>query len=407
MGNDFYEVMELDEESKAPKILSLLEKADNKEIETYLEEKGLHFPNAGGKDRFASFLFNLRRWQILFVVLAGLMISSLPALVSWLEGTFYDTQMDLCFAKDIGYYNLILTLTALLLMCSMYFSELPRTLIRLNISKVFNLDAKAWNKFVDRSNEKFEKPYLTLLPYLICIPLALFVMSTFMLTEKNRWHRISFEDFGYWAGWLSIPTVIAYVVLIGLLIIRIVTVYFVLKDFFGSKPIIQPLHPDNCGGLYPLGRLSMKLNYGVFLFGIISCIGIYGNMTNFEHLTSVWHPCNLLIIVVYVLGAFIIFFLPLYSAHNAMKNSKDQMIQQISDRYIEINNHIISLVKQKKQLDKPETEELELLKKMYDVVSKMPVYPFNIGTVSSFICSVFAPIVMFIIQNLISAYFFN
>jgi hypothetical protein len=408
MDKDFCKAIGLDKKTNdinnTPEILSLLEKADNKKIRAFLGKRKLPYLNAGGRDPIATFLFNLRKWQIALVVFIAMIVGLLPSFVSWQEGTFYNLDMELCFAKDYGFHDLVLAMIASLLMVSMYFSEIPRTLLKLNISNVFDLDVEKWKDFVDNANTKFSKIHLTLIPYGIAILIAAIASFEYLFTDANRWYRISFTSGWKWAGFAQIPVILFTYYLIALLVIRIVVVYFILRDFFKNSPAIQPLHPDNCGGLSSLGELSMKLNLGVFLFGIISFIAIYVNLKIYQR--PIWYPLNIMTTIGYFTGSSILFFLPMFSTHNAMKRSKNKMIQKISDRFLRTINNTIKIVEGNTPI-KDELDELDSLKKIYDVASKMPVYPFNFTNVTSYLGSIVTPVLIFVIQQIITFYYFK
>ncbi len=401
MGEAFRRALGCDSQSDSSEILSLLEKADNKRIRDYLKSQKLPFLDVGGNDPIARFLFDLKTWQTCLVAALGVVLGFLPGVVSYLEGTFFDSEaMKLCFSNDYGYFDKVLALFALLLLAPLYFSELPRTLLKLNISSTFNLDSKEWKVFVGQANKRFNKFLLLLIPYVSAILMTGILIYSYMLNKEGQWQGISISLKSRWAGFSTIGITLLLYYLLALVVMRVIVVYWILKDFFKYKPIIQPLHPDNCGGLSPLGKLSMKLNIGVFIFGIVFLIAVYVNVT--VHHKPILHHLNIAAFVAYISVSSVMFFLPLFSAHNAMKNSKHKTIQKISDRYVSTVTHIIDSIENSGPLDKSETTELESLREIHEVASKMPVYPFNVATVTSYLSSIAVPVVVYVIQTLLS-----
>lgn len=365
-------------------------------------KKDLRYLNAGGTDPIAALLFTMSGKKIFLVLTAGLVICLLPFAVAWQENTLYNPTMELSLLMDYGWHLLTFASIALLLMNTMYFSEFPNALVTLRESKVFDLDKPQWDDFIEDARKIFRNKYLTLATYSISLIVAGIVAIHFMVTDSDRWHRISFSSSSYAAGWASLPAIFLLYYLIVVLVFRTASVYYVLSAFFENKATIQPLHPDNCGGLSPLGRLSMKLNCGVFLFGIISLLAVGVNVKLWE--LPYYHYLNIMIVGAYFVGSFILFFMPLFSAHSKMKSAKDATIQIISDYHSEKNRQILALLHDKGQLTKQMKEEIDALHEIYERAAKMPVYPFNFKTVTTYLGSIITPVIIFAIQRMIELY---
>ena len=205
------------------------------------------------------------------------------------------------------------------------------------------------------------------------------------------------------AGWFVIPLNFCLFYLIAMCLLRIIGTFIVLNNYFKHPPNIQPLHPDCCGGLSPLGKLSMKPTLGVFIFGMVVVISIIVDIRPPNNM-PILHPLNLLLIIGYLVGASIAFFLPSFAAHPAMKESKYHTIQIINQNYQRVNNELMKVLQSNKNVDSKTIDELDSLKKLHDIAFRMPVYPFNFQTISSFFGSVFAPLLVLALEILIKLF---
>jgi hypothetical protein len=172
----------------------------------------------------------------------------------------------------------------------------------------------------------------------------------------------------------------------------------VLRNLFNNYKIsLQPLHPDNCGGLSSLGDLSKKLNVGIIILGVISALNVYRDYKILDN--SFFNTFHLLIIAGYIVCAFVVFFMPLYAAHESMKKAKFEEIKRINDYFLTVNKKLKNHINNHENIDQRDMDDFENINKIYDLAKKMPVYPFNIATVTSFIGSIFIPVILFLIEK--------
>ena len=80
---------------------------------------------------------------------------------------------------------------------------------------------------------------------------------------------------------------------------------------------------------------------------------------------------------------------------------KPNTLAVINERFGHINNDLIDNLAQGNKGDSSKLEELEALRTVHSIAARMPVYPFNLTTVSSFLGSVFAPLLLFVLQEII------
>jgi hypothetical protein len=234
----------------------------------------------------------------------------------------------------------------------------------------------------------------------------LIVPSFYLLSPETTWYKVSFtkNPNAHVAGWFVIPLTFCLYYLITLCLVRIIGTFIVLNNYFKHPPNIQPLHPDRCGGLSPLGKLSMKPALGVCMFGLVAVISIIVNVKPPNNM-SIFHPLNLLLITGYLVGASIAFLPPFFATHHAMKKSKYEAIQVISKNYQRVNDKIMEELKANKHVDSKNVDELDSIKMLNDIAIHMPVYPFNFQIASSFFGAILTPLLpvfIEIIRNIIS-----
>ena len=171
------------------------------------------------------------------------------------------------------------------------------------------------------------------------------------------------------------------------------------------KVDVKVLHPDKAGGLSPLGEFSVKIGYGIAVYGLAAVAGIlsesYLRTTQFTgpELSIRFLP----LLVAYLVLAPIVFFLPIGAARSIMKKAKNAFIVQIADQFeidtIEIQSLLASGADElKRKLDK-----IEQLTKLYDIAIKFPVWPFNTENLIRFLSAISSPFVVALISILVTA----
>jgi hypothetical protein len=361
----------------------------------HLESVGLTPLNPGKGDRFVSFLIHSSSWRAIYISLAFISIGLLNFVIAALEGNFFNS------IKDIGYWDLIIALTAVVLTLCLYFGKLPWAILELILSNTIELSTRGYYEFKRTAENIYENRFIVWCPYITGLAAAILTTVIFGFRADNTWQAISFSEHKTVAGWITPVLSFALYYLITVLALRILVTFFILMKFFEFPTNIQPLHPDSCGGLYPLGSLSMKLNFGTFLFGLITAMGVLANI--YTHKKPVFYPLNVLMVFSYFVCAVIIFFLPLYAAHRRMKEAKYQTLHDINKQFEKTNKELLVNLKEARKVNKAKVSELESLRKMYEIASKMPVYPFNLQIITSFLGSIIAPTIVFLLQKCINS----
>ena len=192
--------------------------------------------------------------------------------------------------------------------------------------------------------------------------------------------------FTFWG--LLFPIIVEKLLLI---ISTLNTLFKLLKQSNGLY--VNPLHPDNAGGLGALGEISLGLNYTAGI-SLLFIIGLY-----ISH--GLTYPLLLGTFVTFIILG-VSFFLPLHKAHKAMNHEKKTLLVSLSRNYEHINK---LLVKKLLSTDNPKDifdnqgNELynthEKLTDIYQHIRKLPTWPYDMPTLVKFCGTMFIPFLMF------------
>lgn len=158
---------------------------------------------------------------------------------------------------------------------------------------------------------------------------------------------------------------------------------------------INPLAPDGAGGLKPLGELSLLLFY--ILFAQFIHVVMIGFLLGYPISHQILYPLFLL------LSAYV-FFAPLKSAHRSMQSAKLAEMNRLSQLFtLRYEQHKIDTEKSSTAVG-PHNILIELtsLKELYKEAEKLPVWPYDLGTISKFLSLFVIPFVIALVQALVS-----
>ena len=357
--------------------------------------------NPAGKDKISGFLMSLTGKRLVATLLSAIGLAIIPILATMIDGNFSNSPIKVDAVDDIGRVAAyLLGLPTAILILAKYSGKFPLVLEQLKQNKVIVLTDSEWNDFKISANNIFDKSLYSKTPHFIALIITLYLIVHYF--NSPVWFSVRLDSGFYFAAYLQIPVYYLTYYTYSLCIFNIIASYVVLRELFSNYKIsLQPLHPDNCGGLLALGDLSNRLNIGIVVIGIISGLNIYmdhkllgGPLLNFHHI---------LIITGYIIGAYIVFFMPLYAAHESMKAAKFDEIKRINDYFLTVNQKLKDRLNNNANIDPRDMNDFENINKIYDLVKKMPVYPFNIATVTSFIGSLFIPILLFLVERILQS----
>jgi len=333
----------------------------------------------------------LVRLFILIIIIA-------PIVASWSNGSFLNPSLKLDALHDIGYITqFALFLPFLILFLPFYINGLTVALNDLEKGSVISFSEEDIRSLSNYASNIVNSFFFRLLPYAIPTIIVIFLFSVYQLGGHGSWNSPSPSSSMTIPALLSpLPALVLYFVIIAL-ILHIILNYFVIKQLPWEAIRIQPMHPDGCGGISPLGNFSLRLTKAGIFIGLLCLLGVWANVKQYG--LSLYSLENSLIIVSYISGLSIAFFLPLLPARKKMIEVKKRMLAQIATCFHE--NFFDALAKiDSGDLDSSRMEHLESAKKMYDYAKKMPVFPFNATNISRFYGSVLWPLILIFLSKL-------
>lgn len=310
------------------------------------------------------------------------------ALLTLLEGTFSNPNLNLDLYHDIGWWNqFVLAMATLVYIAGAYFGAFPRTLNQLVDSGVLQASDQEWKEVRAFAKSKLASPTVIFLPYACGGGSAL--LSFFVIHAPGAW----FDVDSFYAGWLvPMHSFILYYTL-SYLALRLYLAYLILRKLFSYKVNIQPFHTDGCGGLGSLKHQSANLYLGLLVFGVVAAAGIISNTENYglELLASY----NLGLFASYIVITSVAFFVPLYATSESMKKAKEKFLLSISERYKSIQRKVDNDL-----VGKGSNEDILALGTLRATARTMQVWPFDYATIGKFIAVVSSPLIILAIYAL-------
>jgi hypothetical protein len=191
------------------------------------------------------------------------------------------------------------------------------------------------------------------------------------------------------------------------LIARLTVVFACLcSELAGSeKTVIIPAHPDNTGGLKPVGQVSLLLALFTFILGI----NLAGMTVNELVVKAAFRPelphgdTNLLVIVglwaLYLVVGSILFFLPLVPLHGRMAAVKRRYLTELNTLLVSAaRKHEAEL--QHKNVDLSFAVGAVALDNLVHTVEGMAVWPFDRQTFRRYAGLLISPLAPLVIDQL-------
>jgi hypothetical protein len=253
-------------------------------------------------------------------------------------------------------------------------------------------------KIVDIWERRYQKLNILgqLVGIIVGILVAYFNYKALFIGKNTFWGNV--EGKTYIASWYFIICMFFLFFTVTFFIIRNITNSFLLRSVVSrSKIEIIPFHPDKCGGLEPIGKLGLRNQYLLSFIGL-NIVALFLN----DFIISDKSNYGLLIVgvVAYLVIGPIGFMGPLLPFRNAMKEDKIRLIHLVADRikteFTRVKNQI-----NMGTLSEEDEKKFSRYKKISDMVSNLPVWPFDTHTLRKFFSAYFLPL----ISGIVSIYF--
>ncbi len=178
---------------------------------------------------------------------------------------------------------------------------------------------------------------------------------------------------------------------------------------------IQPAHPDNCGGLKPLGDFCFSMALPIVIGGLIGAIFslggsflsgiIIGPVAFGEILPQTVMFVNALLLLVFTPFSLAVFLMPIWNLHRHMAAFRQGLENDYADRVGTLEQALMDQLGEEGRLAeaKISAQKLELLRRLNPRMEGIPVWPFRWPTVAKILSPVLLNIGGFIFESLLSS----
>ena len=174
-------------------------------------------------------------------------------------------------------------------------------------------------------------------------------------------------------------------------IIRSVAMTLFLNDVVGHAQLqMLPFHPDKCGGLRPMGKFGLRNQYLLTILGVNIVFLVVVTIRYLKVPTSLAGLVAAAAAGYLLLGP-VVFMGPLLSFRGAMIRTKAGLLSEVAQRLR------LELQRLRKELPagkllREDEELIDRLRKVGEVIDKLPVWPFDADTLRKFLTAYVAPL---------------
>jgi hypothetical protein len=195
----------------------------------------------------------------------------------------------------------------------------------------------------------------------------------------------------------DIPAAFLTVYAVTCIVWRIIIIQLGLDKLYSKFKInLQPLHQDGAGGFAAVGNLVGSYLYCIL---VVALFTISMGITSYVEQGFLPFYVILLFILLPIFTC-VIFFLPLRSSHRAMKNNRDELLENLSNKFENIKVGFYN------NEDLPPKEELNKIGELIESYSQIrriyPTWPINTLVLRSFGATLFGsslPLLLALIEK--------
>ncbi len=197
------------------------------------------------------------------------------------------------------------------------------------------------------------------------------------------------------AGYIRFYCDFLFSVVAAVYVIRTGAIIVLLSDIVAHAELdMLPLHPDNAGGLEPIGRLGLRNQYAITVSGLnllLACFVSYRYTVD-----NAWSGYITAAAITYSIIGPLVFVGPLLPFRESMLNNKTKLMDGLALR---MRVHLDDLRSrfQSGTISAEDEQLIERLRKISSVVYDMPVWPFDANTLRKFIAAYSIPFLTSII----------
>lgn len=325
-------------------------------------------------------------------------------IVSVFENSVFLKGNDVGFLEDIPIIEMMFMLAIVLYIAYLFFNKYSQLHLKLRNAIDFSVyDEQEYEQYIAKMNRfvKGDGRWLKyrIILHILCLLGSVYfalIYAHFNITLPWDVWRFSTHPINFFI--FTIYQLIMGGYIIPALFWRFLAIIYSMKDScktLSEKNALRiiPLSPDKAGGLRPLGDLALTFHFILVLPLIHIVISVY-----------CWGMTlgSIIGILGYTPFVIAVFFLPLSGAHNVMKNAKEKELQRISNKF---NEYYFLFTEDKNVKDLPAGDDdlailqmMDKLRTSYEVVDKMPVWPFDLSIIRRFVTSIVLPFILIVVE---------
>ena len=375
-------------------------------LKEWQKEEDLAWINIAGCDPIINFLmdnYSLARGWVLYPIIFASNLFYVGC--AYREGVFINSGLNPDMLHDLGFWGIFFVSMPLFSWISQFFySKFPVLVYTLFNTGIVKATVEDFNTFVGKWNKRFSSKWFMAVVFVPTTAIFITGLFVFQFGMKGSWHRVTPDAMPTLANLATIPAAFYVTYLFVQATLRIIMCCIMFNRYFYNFDVkVQILHPDGCGGLWPVGKFAMMMNLIVFFVALLVANGLYSNMFILQPVLPIWHPMNLAMIVALVVGAVFIEFMPIRSARKKMLESRDIFLGLLNDEFEMENKKIMVTLQAQKGVDVEGVDRVKSIYEYYALAKKQPVWPFNMKVVYTFLGGL-SPIIAPITKHLLEVY---
>ena len=206
------------------------------------------------------------------------------------------------------------------------------------------------------------------------------------------------------AGWLYIVGIAGFYWIVCVFVLRTFAMTWFLRDLVRDPETrlhVLPFHPDNCGGLRPVGQIALRSQYTLTILGVNLAILVW---LTFRYLGAQPGIVGLVMVAVvaYLCLGPVVFLAPLLPFRQGMISARAAMLTLVArEAAAEVQELTTAL--NEHRIREFDIEGLERINRVGDLISKQPIWPFDVTTLRKFLTAYLVPMAGFGVALLLNA----
>jgi hypothetical protein len=323
--------------------------------------------------------------------LVAVAITCVPLLIgAWISGelTLADAH-QLRFLRDGSVmFMFLVSFPCMLILTATDQQLLAGSLRTVSADGTLTMPGPEWVSLADRWRRRFRKINRAAQAFGLVLGIVVAYYNCQAYAKVGHW--IANKGVLLPVGWVYLYCVFLFYAVAAVYLVRNFAIAVLLQDI--AKPgwlNILPLHPDRACGLLPVGRLGLRNQYALTLLGLnlVLLIITYSALST--------DALQIGLIVAATVGYLILgplaFVAPLLPFRRSMVQTKDKLMAEVAlwsrAEFEKLDGRL--------QSGMVTAEDAELIKrsrKIGTLAAKLPVWPFDAGTISKFLTAYVLPV---------------